>query len=83
MQSELIFVICPGCKKPNPSGFAATYETLADPKNPLKSKETICAHCNCPILWSKAELLPLSEVMTRVAPPRVPLTKPGQKSLFR
>ncbi len=82
MQSELIFVMCPSCKKPNPSGLAATAETLADPKNPLRSKETICAHCSRPILWSKTELLPLSAVMTRVAPPRVPLAKQGQKSLF-
>ena len=63
MAVEPIYLVCDSCKKPTPSGIGADPATLA--ANMFRNNTTNCTHCGHIILWSKAELWPLSVVRER------------------
>jgi hypothetical protein len=62
MESEMVYVVCDRCQKPTASGISADTQTLADVSNTFRDNQTSCSHCGHMILWSKAELWPLSVV---------------------
>lgn len=70
---ERIAVVCPSCRKPTKTGFAADIATtrrhLAH-RDELKDYKTRCRNCGAWIFWSKAELVPESYVNERPQEPR-------------
>jgi hypothetical protein len=60
MSSEPIFIVCDACVKPNWIGLSADSAVLKSLATLFSDNTTRCIYCGNAIVWSKAELVPLS-----------------------
>jgi hypothetical protein len=58
--TEPVYVVCDKCGKPTGSNLPIDPMAIAYMRNYFGNNKTWCSHCGHVILWSKAELWPLS-----------------------